>query len=358
MTAPKTLEELEETVLDFDSGADCLLPDKILYMDKGETECWTSPRWAKIGDVVFFMFAGSAKSHLTRIRKEFEGRAHKYDEYDRAWLRFWINHGLGLHRFYGGKIFAIGRVTGSPERYDNNEYQHWSSHIYAEIDDIFILDNPVDISEFNDFIMVSRQSAITGVFGKEYERLMEIITSKNKIPKIYRDLVADPLPLSKINETNWFDIMKKYRCSFFLEQQFRTYGVDYFLREFGDQRKFFKEVRCKKQGHADAIVDNLVYYRGRWLPVEVKLSVATEYDLDHQLGKYMFVDRMVAKDSRGDRVFESDVLWNDRVLVVDTNSIYLYFDDELHDICQWDDATNKRQLLDRVNDTLGKIITW
>ena len=103
MTAPTTLDELYDTTI---TNKYCLLPDVILYMSPDGVE-WTVPRWAKIGDVVFFMFAKSARTYLTKVRTEFNNRENDFDEYDCDWIRFWINHGLALHKFYGGKISLL-----------------------------------------------------------------------------------------------------------------------------------------------------------------------------------------------------------------------------------------------------------
>ena len=71
-----------------------------------------------------------------------------------------------IYEMYGGKIFAIGRINGVPI-YDpaDTERQHWKSKIYAPIDNIFLLEKPIDISEFHIEIMVSRQSSIV-IFKK------------------------------------------------------------------------------------------------------------------------------------------------------------------------------------------------
>ena len=59
-----------------------------------------------------------------------------------------------IYEMYGGKIFAIGRINGTPI-YDpaDTEQQHWKSKIYAPIDNIFLLEKPIDISEFHTEIM-------------------------------------------------------------------------------------------------------------------------------------------------------------------------------------------------------------
>ena len=48
---------------------------------------------------------------------------------------------------------------------------HWQARIYADIDIIAILEHPPDISGFNDFIKVSRQSGITPVVESEFAEL-------------------------------------------------------------------------------------------------------------------------------------------------------------------------------------------
>ena len=68
-----------------------------------------------------------------------------------------------LYKKYGGRIFAIGRISGRPY-YDNQEYDdmyHWSSRVYAPIDRIYVLQQPIDISEFSDFLPISTRGAIT-----------------------------------------------------------------------------------------------------------------------------------------------------------------------------------------------------
>ena len=349
MTAPFDLDELYYTTIECGS---CLLPDLILYMDYDYTE-WTSPRWAKIGDVVFFMLAGSSRTRLTAIRTEFNKRQYEYDEYERNWLRFWINHGLALHKFYGGKIFALGRITGSPfvQKADPDDKQHWKSNIYAAINEIHILDNPISIDEFRDFITISRQSSITGVFGKEYDQLMDLIASKNKIPKSYRGLTASSEPLSKVTEETWFNVLKEHRSSFFLEQQFRTYAVDYFLKEFGDRKTFYKEACCHKAGKASTFVDNLVFYKGKWLPVEVKLNISIEQDLETQLEQYIGVDYITVDN--GAKRLDPDRLWSDRILVVDTENIYLYIDHMLHELIAWSDIKTKKKLLSALEEKMS-----
>lgn len=78
-------------------------------------------------------------------------------------------------------------VSGFPE-YEKNDWEedefqlHWGSRLYANMNNVYVLDNPIHISEFNQFIKISRCGALTPVYGKEYEELKKLLKSKNKLP--------------------------------------------------------------------------------------------------------------------------------------------------------------------------------
>ena len=63
----------------------------------------------------------------------------------------WLNRARRLYSLYGGKIFAIGRISSRPELEDEFVPIHWSGRIYAEVKDIYLLEKPIDISEFSIF---------------------------------------------------------------------------------------------------------------------------------------------------------------------------------------------------------------
>ena len=74
---------------------------------------------------------------------------------------------------------------------------HWSSRVYAPIDRIYVLQQPIDISEFSDFLPISTRGAITPVVGSDFDRLKRIIASKNNTPQYLKESRAIPLPLKK-----------------------------------------------------------------------------------------------------------------------------------------------------------------
>lgn len=200
---PMTLEELGRF-------ADWFNVEEILNV--AETE-WTAPRWAVEGDIVFFFHAKTAIQKITMLETKLKQEKTEYSEEDYQWLWKSLQRARELYKSYGGKIFAIGRVSGRTE-YDSqegDEVLHWASRFYAPIDRIFVLQQPIDISEFSDFLPVSTRGATTPVVGSDFDRLKKIICAKNEIPDYLKKSRAIPLPLQKINPENWLDVTQEYR---------------------------------------------------------------------------------------------------------------------------------------------------
>ena len=319
---PKTLSEfyyfLED---DFHFNVDDVLKEEYLE--------WTAPRWCKKGDIVFFMHAKTAISIITRLRTEYLKKKDIYSEQDQELFEKGIQHALDNYKKFGGKIYAIGRVT-DPTVYDNFYREdvelHWRGRVYAPISDIIVLDNPIDISEINDFIFISRQSAITGVFGKEYIKLKELILSKNKTKNYFEKSISAVLPIKDINKTNWLKLSNEFRRGFFLESQFRSYYTDYLLEVLTDN-KVYKECSCKSSNNPDCFVDNIIMFKNKPLLVEIKLNISNEKDLPGQMNKYCNCKNILL----GNKNISINDCYNSKAIVIDTNNIYL-FDNVTKDI--------------------------
>lgn len=314
---PKTLDEFIYFLEDgFHFNVDDILTESSVE--------WNAPRWCKIGDIVFFMHAKTAISIITKLRSEYIKNKALYTKSKQLLIEKGIEHAIEDYKNYGGKIFAIGRVIDSTmydDFYRDEVELHWKGRIYAPIGDIIILENPIDISEFNDFIFISRQSSITGVFGKEFEQLKSIILSKNKTKEYFKKCISTAIPISKISAKNWLDISTKYRRNFFLESQFRSYYTDYLLKELTDN-KVFRECRCKSQNKPDYYVDNVVIINAKPLLIEIKLDINNEKDLISQMEKYCNCDNVTL----GSKDIPIPHFYNSRAIIIDTNSIYLYDD--------------------------------
>lgn len=339
---PESLDELR--VFIYEHG--CFNVEDIL---ENEEEVWTVPKWAKPGDIVFFMHSKTAIAKISALTTALKNNINQYSSEEYNLMSEWLHHGRRLYERFGGKIFAIGRVKGEPiyENYqdDDEVHFHWSSRIYADIDSVIVLESPVDISEFNSFILVSRGSAVTPVFGEQFERLRDVISKNNRLPRYVRDSVSIPIPLREINKDNWIEIAGKYKRSFFLEIQFRSFYVDYLLELLGDQKKFYRECRCVKPGNPDSFVDNIIKINGSYLPVEIKIDINAEKDINNQVIKYCNVEKCYLNNKETNYI-DYKSMYSQNVLIIDTFCIYMYDvkKNKVSMLYKLDDLKNKEEI--------------
>lgn len=319
---PKNLKELDYYKDEFDV-------ETLMYAEWAE---WTTPKWAVPGDIVLFFHAKTAIQQISRLETELKDLK-QVSKTKKCVLEGALGRARNLYKMYGGKIFAIGKIAEKPfydahpfmseeeEREQNIKFRT-NRRIFAKVDEIFLLENPVDISEFSDFIFVSRQSAITPVVGNDFERLKALIASKNEIPNYLKKSRAIPLPLQKINPENWLDVTQEYRRLFALEIQFRRFYVDYFLAILGEQKKFWAECECYRQDRRTGFADNAIKIGGKWCFVEVKLNIHAEPHLHDQLKKYCHVEMAMLR--KEERTLTQEKIWQNTVLVIDTEDFYIY----------------------------------
>lgn len=324
--------------------------EMLLMGDEGEYEdrktSWTAPKWCKKGDIVFFMHSKTANRKISKLKNELLRNRECYSN-----STFWtimnaMIRAKKIHDIYGGKIFAIGKISGNPA-YEkmSNENLHWRSNIYAPIDDIFLLENPIDISEFSVELEVSRQSSITPVFGEKFTFIKNLIVKKNSIVENYFiDSIAEPMPLYRLNDDNWLEIVNYHRRDFFLEAQFRAFYVDRFLKVLGDTKAFYRECGCKKENKSKTFVDNVIKMNGKYLPVEIKLSVSTEKDINSQLSSYCNLKQLCLNTDK----IVIDNIYRDNVLVIDTDKIYIYCDKKkaLKEMSELDNIKSNKDIVE------------
>ena len=319
---PKSLVELKETYIDTNGMFD--IEDLITSQETS----WTAPRWAMAGDICFFMHAKSARITISALKTELVNRRTAYSESDYQELLCWLERGKELYNKYGGKIFAVARVIDSPEEdRDDDRIIHWKAPLYAEMGDIWLLKEPVDISVFKKYVTLSSRGAITPIYGDEYINLRKLILDKNQnTPNYLLTSIAADADTSRINRENWIHIASEYRHSFIYEKQLRYYYVDYFLSAIGDIKTIYSECKCFKQGVTDASrVDNIIRFHGRYLPVEVKLSFPNDSSLITQVKKYCN-DDAVFLDKYEKRGVRKELLYNNHVLLIDRDLVCLYDD--------------------------------
>lgn len=340
---PNSLDEVYDYAHSFDMDEIIRGGDDGIYEDRKTS--WTAPKWCKKGDIVFFMHAKTANTKIHRLKKELLNYKDLYSN-SAFWTRMnALIRAKKIYDIYGGKIFAIGKISGEPTYEEtDNENLHWKSKIYASIDDIFLLENPIDISEFNAEIMVSRQSSITPVFGEKFDFIKNLILKKNNIvEKYFIDSVAEPMPLYRLDDKNWLKVVNCHRRGFFLEAQFRTFYVDRFLKILGDTKVFYKECGCKKENKHITFVDNVIKMNGKYLPVEIKLSVPAEKNINFQLASYCNLNQVCLTTGK----IATDDIYKNNVLVIDTDKIYIYYNKKkiLREVIELDNIKSNKDII-------------
>ena len=288
-----------------------------------ENNNWTVPRSAKMGDIVLFYHAKTAIARITALITKVNNLPDD-TEHDKTLLLDWLERARSLYKQYGGKIIAIARVAGLPEYWSSKDVPnayHWGGRVYADVSDVFALENPVDISEFNSFIKVSRQSSITPLPSKEFETLRKLIAQKNdRLPTYFKKCKIGNFDLSHVNSKNFMDITREYRRRFLLEIDFRSYYVDYLLKGLV-KRKFWQECVCHSEGKPNYFVDNVFFFRGKYYLLEVKLNVQLEKNLCGQLKQYVNADYLYIDKDATEKItdFERKFMY-----VIDTEALYRY----------------------------------
>ena len=284
---------------------------------------WTVPKWIKPDDIVFFMHSKSSIHTIVRLRNQLKRECGNYKQSEIELITEGLNRGEDLYSKYGGKIFSYGKVVESPQYKSDIKGQHWKSRIFAYVDECCILEKPIELSDFSNFIKLSCGGSITPVFGKEFVQLRYLIASRNPISDYLAQSVAMPIPLRDINDSNWIEVTSNYRHRFLYESQFRTFYVDYLLKSLGDQRTIYTECACRKTGNNISYIDNVIRFGGRLLPVEIKLSIESEENIKSQLNKYCNL-KYLCLDKKTDKLAPVDMVYSDIVLVIDTFRICIY----------------------------------
>ena len=150
--------------------------EKILFRDGTARKV---PGWAKPGDIVFFILPDAAGTLIENLKAEAEKQRHWYSIVITEALTGALDCAAELCSLYAGKLFAVGQVAGQAENPEDYTVEH-----------IFVLENPVDISEFDSFIPVSGQNSVSAVQGDDFDRLRNIIANQNDIPEYFSKATA------------------------------------------------------------------------------------------------------------------------------------------------------------------------
>lgn len=312
---PKSIEQLENFI--YEHG--CYNVEDVIDEASDGYTTWTVPRSSVVGDIVLYYHAKTAIQWIRKL--ETATKTLNPQKHDKKLLVKWLQRARALYSLYGGKIFAIGRVSSRPEREDSENTYHWSGRVYADIKDLYLLETPIDISEFNSFILVSRQSAITPLPSKEFEKLKSLVKAKNPMmPKWFLESNIGDNKLSKVNQNNFLKITDSYRKRFPLEINFRSYYVDYFLKTLSG-KNVYRECQCYTAKTPMARVDNVFEFGGKMMLLEVKLNISLENDLISQLNQYICAEYICLSNDQNNNTIDFEKKF---MFVIDVYAVYRY----------------------------------
>lgn len=137
---------------------------------------WTAPKDAQVGDRVFFMHAVTAVDKIRRLQRQLQQERDEIPELNFSLLEAALRHARDTYDAFGGCVFATGTVNGPiiEDHVARADGLHWRSIYYAPIGGVSVLPRPVPISEFRDFIKVSRTGAITKLDREQAQRLEQL----------------------------------------------------------------------------------------------------------------------------------------------------------------------------------------
>ena len=295
---------------------------------------WTSPRWAKLGDVVFFYHTKKAINNIARLQKNLKALQGKISEEKYNYLDKELNRARENYGKYGGKIFAIGQVCENfeetadddPFGIEKNELDHWGSKNYVCMSNICILDNPVSMEEFSDFIVLSPGGSYTMVLGEQFEKLRDLIIERNKeqqnIPYYFRKSMASKYNLSDMNNSNWMQLSNEARRQFTWKTQFQSYYTDYLLKSIGDIKKTWRRCKLvKNNSENEAYIDQVILFNKKYLPVKILFPTNSENVKAEIFESYCFPIEIYLDE---DNCVNGSQVYVENVLIIDLEKITLY----------------------------------
>ena len=145
-----------------------ILLDDVSY---GST-IWSVPIYASVGDRILFYCSSTSIDtyHLTNAINE------SSDEEDITIARFGEKERQNYKK-YAGKIICTGIVSEPPFRDTNSS--HSARLLYAKINNLHEIKNPLTSKEINNFLRISRFNSITNVHDDQWKQLRQLIQDKN-----------------------------------------------------------------------------------------------------------------------------------------------------------------------------------
>lgn len=166
--------ELDDLIDRYERGKITNL-DMVLGHKKFAPLEWTVDKDASIGDTVYFMCAKTSADHMGHLCALLRNMGMEGED-----LYAFALTQRSAYREYAGSIVAVGHVGEKPFQTEVSGWDspYWRSPWYAKIEDMELLNKPVNIAQFRDFIKVSRTGSITKLSERQWCDLQELIIKR------------------------------------------------------------------------------------------------------------------------------------------------------------------------------------
>lgn len=177
LAIPKTIEQVYSRATADDSSERGRFDiEGILYGDP--CSGWTAPKWAQVDDLVFFMLTRTSAYAARRLAKDWLEERDFYAPEEVNLIEQMLLKAQWLADRYSGKIYAVGRIASEPEyALPVADLPHFRKRLFADVDEITLLEKPVDMEEFKSYISISRTGSITTIEESALAQLSDLLTS-------------------------------------------------------------------------------------------------------------------------------------------------------------------------------------
>jgi hypothetical protein len=274
---PSTLEEADEFVRR-DDGPDGIDADPMTLVDvvladaeiDGVTN-WSSPRWARPGDIAFFYCTKRSLSSARSLLK----KAKASPRCDERLVRFLLYSSDLLIDFHGS-IFAYGRCSSIPQREPASDGAYWGDLHYVDIGGLTVVPEPIDHDTLGEFMMIRRAATITPLRAAQARTLVDLVKEMGSHPRWIEGLSFGHTHADGVLFPTWRAAARDPDLRFDNEEEVRSLLIDGLLSEVADE--FLEECDCQADRDSLGVADYMVRIGNDWIPVEAKLLSVGEVD--------------------------------------------------------------------------------
>ena len=292
------------------------------------TVSWSSPRWARPGDVAFFYCTKNWMEKIRRLKADTLDNADwriggkRAPTSEHKALLSALRDAEEIQNDYGGTIFAVGQVKGSAER-DTGDPEFWlANQWFSEIGKLSSA-RIVESARIAEHVKLTPRGTVTLVPAAAARAFLKEMFGALP-PKWLRQTVFwDQHSLKKLRE-EWTAFVASEHFRPINEAELREQFVDH-VTNLLSSSKVWHECRCLAGGRALGIADYVIELHGKLVVVETKLQITNSVELEQavdQVRRYMGAEKFVPQVGRA-RTEKIQGTMHDRALLIDLSGIYV-----------------------------------